>query len=83
MKEKPDVGIPFFGAFLSDRIPKATKDVSVHLFIYTFTFREEFIMDSALAIKYSCKLCQRIPETLLKILGKTRFSRRNLKNGIC
>jgi hypothetical protein len=70
VKEKPNVGTPIFGAFPSDRIPKVTKDVSVHLFILFFTFREEFIMDSALAIKNSSKLYQRIPETLLKLLGK-------------
>jgi hypothetical protein len=56
MKEKPNVDSPFFGAFPSDRIPKAIKDVNVHLFIHTFTFREEFIMENALAIKHSCKL---------------------------
>ena len=32
MKNKPTVGSPFSGAFLSDLIPKATKDVSVHFF---------------------------------------------------
>ena len=33
MKGKPTRGSPFFGAFPSDRIPKATKDASVLLFI--------------------------------------------------
>jgi hypothetical protein len=33
VKEKPTVGSQFFGAFLSDSIPKGTKDVKVHLFI--------------------------------------------------
>ena len=33
MKEKPTVGFQFFWAFPSDRIPKAKKDVNVHLFI--------------------------------------------------
>ena len=37
---------PFFGAFPSDRIPKATKDASVHLLIYSSN---------------SCTLNQRIP----------------------
>jgi hypothetical protein len=46
MKEKHTVGSAFFGAFPSGRIPKATKDVNVHVFIY----------DSN-----SCKLCQQIP----------------------
>jgi hypothetical protein len=35
--EKPTVGSPFFRAFPSDRIPKATKDGSVHFFIHSFT----------------------------------------------
>jgi hypothetical protein len=34
LAEKSIVGSPFFGAFPSDSIPKGTKDVSVHLFIY-------------------------------------------------
>ena len=34
MKEKPTVGSQFFGWFPSDRIPKATMDVTVHLFIH-------------------------------------------------
>ena len=33
VKEKPTVGSPFFGPFLSDSVPKATKDVNVYLFI--------------------------------------------------
>ena len=33
MKAKPTVGSQFFGAFLSDSIPKGTKDVNVRLFI--------------------------------------------------
>jgi hypothetical protein len=32
VKEKPNVYSPFFGAFPSDRIRKATKDVSVQKF---------------------------------------------------
>jgi len=79
VKEKPNVGTRIFGAFPSDRIPKVTKDVSVHLFIHSFNFREEFIMDSALAIKNSSKLYQQIPETLLKLLGKHGFRDRILK----
>jgi hypothetical protein len=31
MKEKPSVGSPFWGAFPSDRIRKATEDVSANL----------------------------------------------------
>jgi len=33
-KEKQIVGSPFFGAFPSDRNPKATKDVNVGKFLY-------------------------------------------------
>jgi len=33
-KEKQIVGSQFFGAFPSDRIPKATKDVSDRKFLY-------------------------------------------------
>jgi hypothetical protein len=35
VKEKPTVGSLFFGAFLSDRIPNATKNVNVHFFIHS------------------------------------------------
>ena len=35
MKEKATVGFPFLGAFPSDHIPKATKDVNVHFFSHS------------------------------------------------
>jgi len=35
VKEKPTVGSVFFGAFPSDRIPNATKNVTVHFFIHS------------------------------------------------
>jgi hypothetical protein len=63
VKEKPTVGSPFFGAFPSDLILKATKDVNVRFLMHSFTFGDELIMDSALAVKNSCKLYQQIPET--------------------
>jgi hypothetical protein len=37
VKEEPTAFSPFFGTFPSDRIPKATKDISVHFFIRGFT----------------------------------------------
>jgi hypothetical protein len=37
VKEKSTVSFPFFGAFPSDRIPKATKDVNVQFFIRSLT----------------------------------------------
>ena len=47
MKAKPTLGCPFFRAFPSDSIPKATKGVNVYFFIqssnsckYTSEFRE-------------------------------------------
>ena len=43
MKEKPNIGSPFFGAFRSGRISKATKDVSVRIPIsYTREYRALF-----------------------------------------
>ena len=43
MKEKSAVGSPFFGAFPSDCIPKATKDVNAYFFIHSMN---------------SCQICQ-------------------------
>jgi hypothetical protein len=40
-----------FGAFPSDRIPKATKDVNVHFFIRSFTIRNERVMENTRAVK--------------------------------
>jgi len=68
VKKKSTVNSPFFGTFSSDRIPKATKDVVVHFFIHSFTFRDEFITDNAQAVNNSSKLYQRI----LKLLRTNR-----------
>ena len=35
MKKNPTVGSPFFGPFHSDRVPKATKDITTHFFIHS------------------------------------------------
>jgi hypothetical protein len=51
MKETPTVGSQFWAAFLSDHIPKVTKDVNVHFFIHSFTFRDELTVDIALTVK--------------------------------
>ena len=45
------MGSLFFRAFPSDRSPKAMIGVNVHLFIYSFTFRDEIMMDNALAVQ--------------------------------
>ena len=37
MKEKPNDGSPFFGAFPSHRTPTAIKDVNTQSFIHSFT----------------------------------------------
>ena len=50
----PAAGPPFFWAS-SDPIAKATNDSNVHLFIHSFTFRDEFITDNALAAKNLCR----------------------------
>jgi hypothetical protein len=36
VKEQPTIGSPFFGAFPSDRIPKATEDVKANLWDRNF-----------------------------------------------
>ena len=49
MKEQSAIGSVLFGAFPSDRLPKATKDVNVHYFFFQSS--------------NSCKIYQRIPRT--------------------
>ena len=60
MKEKPTVGSPFFRAFPSDRSPKAMKDVNVHSFIHSFTFRDELTMDSARPVQKKTNVQQNL-----------------------
>jgi hypothetical protein len=70
VKEKLTTGSPFFVAFLSDLIHEATKGVNLHFLIHNFTFGDELIMDSDLAIK---KILQNIPANsgnFLKLLRK-------------
>ena len=43
MTEKSTACSPFLGAFPSDRIPNAMKDVNVHLFIHRFIFLVELM----------------------------------------
>jgi hypothetical protein len=50
MIEKPTVGPLFLGAFSSDRISKATKNISVGFFIHSFTPFSNF-----------CKFYQEVP----------------------
>jgi hypothetical protein len=57
VNEKTMVGSPFFG-FFSDRIQHRTKYGNVPFFIHSF--RDEIIIDNAVAEKCSCKLYQRI-----------------------
>lgn len=50
MKVKPIVGSPFFRAFPFDRIPKVTKEVSVHFFIHGSNFRKLY---QQIPVKYT------------------------------
>jgi len=75
VKEKPSVGSQFFGAFPSDRIPKAKKGVNVY---YVFIHSSNF-----------CELYQRNPGNVLKLLRvrvlkvlflRIRMAYRNVKD---
>jgi hypothetical protein len=68
---KQTIGSLFLGAFLSDSVPKATKDVCMYVrtyvrtyfFVRSFTYMDEPIMDKVLSVKGSCHLYQRVPRT--------------------
>jgi hypothetical protein len=63
VKVERTLGSPFFGALPSDCVPKAKKDVNVHISVHSFTFRDEPIMNKTLAIKRTSKVYQRVPGT--------------------
>jgi hypothetical protein len=83
VKEKPTAGSPFFGAFLSDSIPKGTKDVNVRLFIQGSNSRKLYqritvnstseLRGRLEATKYTCvhmcsSVCLSISEQVSKML---------------
>jgi len=89
VKQKPNIGSPFFEIFPSDRIPKATKGVSVYLFNHSFTVRNELINDNGIEIKNSGKIWKRTAEVfwsyyvfrsfseiVMSLLAETHFSER-------
>ena len=76
LEVETDCWFLIFKAFLSDRIPKATKNINVHCSIQMFTFRDELTMDNSLAVKNSCILHQRIPRTFWSYLYKTDWEMR-------
>ena len=49
-EEETNYWFSTFRAFPSDRIPKATKEVIFSFFIHSFTFRDEFVVENALAV---------------------------------
>jgi hypothetical protein len=55
VKKKPYVGSPYFGAFPSDRIPKAMKDVNAQFSVHS--------SNSCRLYRYPVHLHQRIPGT--------------------
>jgi hypothetical protein len=64
VKEKLSLGSPFFGAFSSDRIPKATKKVNAHFFIHGYYARESLPIiqaNSGNFLKLLCSLLLKDP----------------------
>jgi hypothetical protein len=75
VKEKPIAGSPFFGAFPSGRILKATNDVSVHFFPY-----------AAIPVNYTNELQVIFKVTMCKdprcvfVINKTRITFRHFQS---
>jgi len=76
LQVETDCWFLIFGTFLSDRIPKATKDINMHFFIQRFTCKDELTKDNSLAVKNSCKLYQRIPRTFWSYLHEIDWEMR-------
>ena len=75
VKEKPTVGLPFFGGeggLLSDHIPKAAKDISVRFFMPSFNFRYEVSVDCQ-SKKKPLQIIQTVSGNFLKLLRIIKY----------
>jgi hypothetical protein len=69
VKEKPTLGSPFFCTFRSDHIPKATKDVIIHLFIHSSNSHKSY---QAFPENYTSELWKLFEVTTYYILHLTQ-----------
>ena len=60
VKDKPTVGSLFFGAFPSDCIPKATKNVSMHFVIHSSNSSKIY---QSIPVSYNSELRERFETT--------------------